>query len=95
MKSTNTQAVENEFEATPFEGDADHATVEAIGGHSVADLPQHYYRSVRFIGTFIVCKMSTLMSILAEPSIAVIPAWVSKRRVGCYYASQHSHHDQR
>lgn len=38
----------------------DSVTREAIGGASVADLPKGYYRSYKFIGTFLVSSHSYL-----------------------------------
>lgn len=39
----------------------DSVTREAIGGASVADLPKGYYRSYKFIGSFLVSSHSYLL----------------------------------
>ena len=40
--------------APPINPDQDQIDHAALGGHSVEDLPEHYYRSIRFIASFVV-----------------------------------------
>ena len=51
-KSENVLNVE--LEKPPSLDSSDSVAREAVGGDSVDDLPKHYYRSPRFIGSFIV-----------------------------------------
>jgi hypothetical protein len=53
----NANASEHETDSLPIEKREsidDDISREALGGHSIADLPKNYYRSLRFIASFFV-----------------------------------------
>ena len=50
-----------DIEKVPVRASFDSVTREAIGGRGGSDLPRHYFRSARFIGTFVVSKYSPMI----------------------------------